>query len=67
MIYIPVFKVPRSTQNVSAIISCGFEPIKIIHMDRVYSLALRMQGSESDLVQETLQVMEAQGDANLFL
>ena len=57
-----ILQVPRSTQNVSTIVGCGFEPIKIIHMDRVYSLALRMQDSESDLVQEALQVMEAQGD-----
>ena len=57
---------PRNTQNVSAIVGCGFVPIKFLHLDRVYGLATRLQDSDSSLVHEALQVMEGQGASSMF-
>ena len=61
-----ILQVPRCTQNVCAVVGCDLIPIKFVIMDRVYGLAVRMLNSESHLVQEALQVMEGQGEANLF-
>ena len=41
-------------------------PIRFILMDKVYGLAMRLLNLKSDLVQEALQVLEGQGEANLF-
>ena len=60
-----ILQVPRSTQNICAVVGCGFTPIRFVHMDRVYGQAVRMLESESGLVQEALQVMEGQGGASL--
>ena len=35
-------------------------------MERVYGLSIRLLNSNSDLVQEALQVLEGQGETNLF-
>ena len=35
-------------------------------MDKIYGLAMRLLNLKSDLVQEALQVLEGQGEANLF-
>ena len=61
-----ILQVPYNTQNVCALIAYGLEPLHILHMDKIHSLATRLYASVSPLVMECMQTMKTQGDKNLF-
>ena len=61
-----ILQLPKNTQNICAVVGCGFTPLHIHQMDRVYGLTNRMLASQSALVHEVLQVAEEQGMVNLF-
>ena len=57
-----ILQVPYNTQNVSAYVAAGLEPLRAIFMRRIHGMLNRLVSSRSELVQLAVAVAEVQGN-----